>query len=228
MASLFFYHLYALISRMIWLLFTRTRRHGFEFIEDKGCVLASNHVSHFDPPLIGAYPPYKLDFMAMKELFSNPVGDFFLRLIDAFPVDRSTADMKAVRTALQRLKDGRIVCLFPEGGIRSGGESVLGGHELPKGAATLALMAKVPVRPCVIVGSDQLYAWQNWFCRPVIFIAVGDELEANPMLPKHEAIEDLNRRITESMREMFTLIQQQPEYSDKLASRTAQQRWAGQ
>jgi 1-acyl-sn-glycerol-3-phosphate acyltransferase len=228
MARLFFYHLYALIARVLWLLFTKTQHQGFEAIEDKACILASNHISHFDPPFIGAFPPYKLDFMAMKELFTNPVGAFFLEIIDAFPVDRESADIKTVRTALKRLKEGHIICMFPEGGIRTGSASVLNDAALPQGAATLALMAKVPVRPCVVIGSDQLYAWQNWLRRPKVFVVVGEELAADFSLPRQQSIVELNQRIEESMRCMYREIQKHPEFSDRLIPRTAQARWAGQ
>ena len=56
----------------------------------------------------------------MAEFFGSPVVGFLLRAVDAFPADRDRANRKRFRTAIERLKEGRIVGLFPEGGIRDG------------------------------------------------------------------------------------------------------------
>ena len=80
-----------------------------------GFLLASNHISHFDPFLISLPVRRKIDWMTMAEFFSPPPLGFFLRSIDAFPAERDRADLKTIRTAIDRLKTGRIVGLFPEG-----------------------------------------------------------------------------------------------------------------
>src|SRR5262245_25639464 len=85
-----------------------------------GFLLASNHISHFDPFLIGLKVRRKIDWMTMAEFFSPCAVGFFLRSIDAFPAERDRADLKTIRTAIDRLKGGRIVGIFPEGGIRDG------------------------------------------------------------------------------------------------------------
>src|SRR2546430_11636122 len=63
---------------------------------------------------------------------------------DAFPVDRNRADRTTIRGAIERLKNRRIVGLFPEGGIRDGARSLLEGAPLRPGASTLAHIAGVP------------------------------------------------------------------------------------
>src|SRR5437763_6433742 len=83
-------------------------------------LLAANHISHFDPVIISSVVRRKIDWMAMAEFFPVPVLGHFLRAGDAFPADLHRADRKTIRTAMQRLKDGRIVGVFPEGGIRDG------------------------------------------------------------------------------------------------------------
>ena len=87
----------------------------------------------------------------MAEFFRPPALGFVLRSIDAFPAERDRADLKTIRTAIDRLKSGRIVGLFPEGGIRDGARSLLEGAPLRPGAATLAQIAGVPIVPCVIL-----------------------------------------------------------------------------
>src|SRR6516162_8045728 len=110
-----------------------------------GFLLASNHISHFDPFLLGLSVRRKVDWMTMAEFFRPPALGFFLRSIDAFPAKRDRADLKTIRTAIDRLKSGRIVGIFPEGGIRDGARSLLEGAPLRPGAATIAQIADVPV-----------------------------------------------------------------------------------
>src|SRR6266498_3279393 len=123
-----------------------------------GFLLASNHISHFDPFILSSVVRRKIDWMAMAEFFPNPLFGSFLRAVDAFPADRHRADRKTIRTAIERLKQGRIVGVFPEGGIRDGARSLLEGAPLRPGASTLAHIAQVPIVPCVILGSDRFYS----------------------------------------------------------------------
>src|SRR5438874_8220693 len=129
---------------------------------DGGFLLVANHISHFDPFIISSVVRRKIDWMAMAEFFPLPLVGFLLRAVDAFPADRHRADRKTVRTAIERLKDGRIVGVFPEGGIRDGAHSLLEGAPLRAGASTLAHIAGVPILLCVIIGSVRLYFKRSW------------------------------------------------------------------
>jgi 1-acyl-sn-glycerol-3-phosphate acyltransferase len=141
-------------------------------------ILASNHISHFDPPLLSVAARRQVDWMAMVELFSRPWASAWLRSVDAFPVNRSRADRAAVRTALERLSQERVIGMFPEGGIRDGARSTLGGTPLRTGIGALAQFSGAPVVPCVIIGSDRLYRPSRWLpLRGVpIWIAFGEPM----------------------------------------------------
>jgi 1-acyl-sn-glycerol-3-phosphate acyltransferase len=141
-----------------------------------GLLLASNHISHFDPLIISGVVRRKIDWMAMSEFFPVPVVGLFLRAVDAFPADRDRANRATIRNALQRLRSGRIVGIFPEGGIRDGDRSILQGAAVRPGVATLSDMAGVPILPCVILGTDRLYNKSHWvpLRRISIWIAFGD------------------------------------------------------
>lgn len=214
-----------LVLRSFFALTCRVKCIGFKNISKGPYLVAGNHISHFDPPLLAAYYPLKIDFMAMLDLFKHPLGNFYFTNIDTFPVDRDGADMKAVRIALKRLKNNRIVGIFPEGGLRSGKESVLGGKALPLGAAVLSQMAKVSVRPCLILGTDQLYRWQNLFKRPTIFIYLGEALSINTELSSKEAKIELNEKIMKHLREAYQIVMEREDVTDALIPRTAQERW---
>src|SRR6266576_642822 len=102
-----------------------------------GFLLAANHISHFDPFLISLDVRRQIDWMAMAEFFRLPIVGLALRAVDTFPAERDRADLKTIRTAIQRLKSGLVVGLFPEGGIRDGTRSLLEGAPLRPGASTL-------------------------------------------------------------------------------------------
>ncbi len=103
--------------RIIFRFFFRWRPEGRENIPAEGpVILCSNHISWWDPPLVGSLAwPRKVHFMAKEELFRYPVFSVVLPKILAFPVKRDTADRRAIRTALDVLKKGGVLGLFPEG-----------------------------------------------------------------------------------------------------------------
>src|SRR5579884_772584 len=121
-----------------------------------GFVLAANHISHFDPFLISIVLSRKIDWLTMAGFFRNPLLGFLLRAINAFPAERNRAEISTIRAAVERLRNGRVVGLFPEGGIRDGARSVLEGAPARRGAAALACMAGGPFIPCVALGTNRL------------------------------------------------------------------------
>lgn len=189
-------------------------------------LIACNHISHFDPPVASISIGRRLDFMAMRDLFQHPVAAWlFDDICDVFPVSRDRIDTGAVRTAVRRLRAGRIVFLFPEGGIRSGKTSVLGGAPLPSGAAALAQMADAPIRPAILLGSDQLYQWRTLWKRPFILMAYGEALHLDPALEAAAAREDLNERLRQSWLGLHAALKKHPDYHPGLEPQTAQERW---
>src|SRR6266481_883595 len=175
-----------------------------------GFLLAANHISHFDPFIISSVVRRKIDWMAMAEFFPLPVLGFLLRAVDAFPAERNRADRKTIRTAIERLKQGRIVGLFPEGGIRDGARSLLEGAPLRAGASTLAHIAGVPILPCVIVGSDRLYSKKSWLPlrRTPIWIAFGNPIPHFPNLEKSAARACIDRELTAAFKTLYAELRE--------------------
>lgn len=185
-------------------------------------ILASNHLSHFDPPLIAGAFRRPIDFLAMRELFRPAWFGFLLRRINVIPVGRRQADTTALKTALERLRRGRIVGVFPEGGLRAGATSVLGGSKLTEGVFLLAAKSKCPVRPAVIVGSDQLYVGANWVRKPRVVVAVGNAIPAPK--PKEERAA-WTERLAERMRDLFGEVKRGYALEEVVLPRTPQERW---
>ena len=118
---------------------------------DGGLIVAANHLSNFDPPILGIALPRPVSYMAKKELFAMPVVKQLIPRLNAFPVDREAGGTAALRAALRMLKEGRCVGIFPEGG-----RNLTGTNEEKAGAAFLAAASGVPVVPAAIVGTRKL------------------------------------------------------------------------
>ena len=174
-------------------------------------LLAANHISHFDPPVISAVVSRKIDWMAMAEFFPVPLLGSFLRAVDAFPADRDRADRATIRAALERLKAVRIVGIFPEGGIRDGARSVLEGAPLRSGAAALAHMAGVPIVPCVILGTDRFYARKSWLPlrRTPVWIAFGDPIPHGAGLDKAIARARTEAQLAAAFQSLYTALREE-------------------
>jgi 1-acyl-sn-glycerol-3-phosphate acyltransferase len=175
-----------------------------------GFLLAANHISHFDPFLISLAVRRKIDWMAMAEFYRLPLVGLALRGVDTFPAERDRADRKTIRTAIERLRQGRILGLFPEGGIRDGARSLLEGAPLRPGASTLAHMAGVPIVPCVILGSDRFYSKTSWLPlrRTPIWIAFGNPISYFPELPKWEARQRIERELAAAFKNLYAELRE--------------------
>lgn len=188
-------------------------------------LLVGNHISHFDPPALGCCVRPPVDFMAMKDLFASGWSNWLFTNIFAIPVDREGSGTEALRVALQRLKEGRIVGLFPEGGLRTGAESILEATPLPPGAALLSLKAECPVVPVLILGTDQLYAKQAWWRRPELrieFLPVICPVRDGKRVPRGE----LNEEIDQAIKGAYQQWKASDEFCEKMVPVTAQDRWA--
>src|SRR5256884_7401574 len=175
-----------------------------------GFLLAANHISHFDPFIISSVVPRKIDWMAMAECCPYPVLGFLVCAVDAFPADRHRADRTTIRTAIERLKHGRIVGVFPEGGIRDGAHSLLEGAPMRPGASTLAHIAGAPIVPSVIVGSDRLYSKKSWLSlrRPPIWVAFGDPIPHFPNLEKSAARARIERELAAAFKILYAELRE--------------------
>jgi len=202
--------------------FCRVETHRTREVPAGPWILACNHLSHFDPPLIAGAFRQPLDFLAMRELFRPAWFGALLRSANVIPVGRRQADTAALKAARQRLDKGRIVCVFPEGGLRAGVTSVLGGAELTGGVALLAARSQVAVRPAVIVGSDQLYARQNWIRRPRVVVAVGEPI---PPPAEKETRSGWVKRLGEEMRQVYAEARRTHRLASHELPHTPQERW---
>lgn len=112
-------------------------------------LIASNHASHLDPPMVGCQIAKQMRFFARKTLWSNRLMIWWLDQVETIPVERDSGDIGAIKRVLLALKEDRSVVLFPEGTRSPDGR-------LQKAKAGVGLMAcktGVPVVPCRVFGS---------------------------------------------------------------------------
>ncbi len=125
---------------------------GRENIPQGAFIVASNHRSHLDPPVLNSVFPEPLHFLAKEELFRNPMMGFILRHARAIPVRRGSGDVEVLELSLELLHRGCSVCIFPEGTRAKPGEFLK-----PKlGVGLLALKSKAKVLPVYIDGTDRV------------------------------------------------------------------------
>jgi len=151
-----FYYFAKVIVRAIVKVIFRIKVKGLENIPKKGpVIICPNHISLLDPPVVGALLNRRIYFMAKEELFRNPFLKFLLGTgLGAFPVKRGTADLSAIKTALNHLKKGRAVGIFPEGTRSKTGKL----QKAEPGVAMLAIKSKAPVVPVGIKGRYGLFS----------------------------------------------------------------------
>jgi len=145
-----FYRLLQVMIIFICKILYRFSWEGVEHIpETGGVIIASNHASYIDPPAIGAILPREVGFFAKKELCSIPLIGQLITYSNSIPVDRYGYNASAFREMIRRLKKGKAIIIFPEGTRTKTGR--LG--KVKTGVGMAAVIADVPVVPCLIEGS---------------------------------------------------------------------------
>ncbi len=124
------------------------RRYGEELVPRAGpVVIASNHISYLDGPLMAAFAPRAPHALTKMEMFEGRMGRF-LRAVGQVPLDRFEVDAAAIKTCVRVLRDGGAVGIYPEG-VRGDGEF----RRLHYGTAYLAMVTGAPVVPLAVFGT---------------------------------------------------------------------------
>jgi 1-acyl-sn-glycerol-3-phosphate acyltransferase len=168
-----FYHLTRLIAYVFY---------GYRVIngnvldnipQGEGALIASNHVSFLDPPLVGAALDYGAYYLARKSLWSNPVASFIYDRLQALPVDQDKPEFGTLKKIIKLARNGEKVIIFPEGERTLTGEF---GKGLP-GVGLMIAKSGVPVVPVRLFGAYEALPRGKSLPRPSkITLVVGQPI----------------------------------------------------
>ncbi len=134
--------------------------------DSQNCIIASNHISAFDPPFLGAIFPQEVFFLAKAELFKNKFFGKILEALNSIPIKRGRIDRTALKRVHQVLANKRSIIIFPEGTRKA--------TKVKSGVGKFALEMKVDILPILIENSDKF--WQCFFRKKRLIITIGDKI----------------------------------------------------
>lgn len=165
----------------LWALFRPRVVRSAQGLPAGGFVLAANHCSYVDPLLLAYSVRRRVTYMVTTDVYERWFMRPFMWMLGCIPVQESRGNRKALRRAVEALRNGDVVGIFPEGGISRDGRLRSGAP----GVASLLLMAEVPVVPVALVGTHVAYPKGRLLPRPIqLEIRHGDAIEMNSLPSK--------------------------------------------
>lgn len=150
------------LSWLLFLILGPISNRGAHRVPRKGPLLIlCNHLADVDPIVVQVSCPRPVHFMAKSELFEIPILKYFIRGYQAFPVKRGEPDRAAMRHAIELVKMGEAVSVFPEGQLSEDGEL----QELKPGVALIVRQAAAPVICCGIRNTNKVMPYGRLFPR---------------------------------------------------------------
>jgi 1-acyl-sn-glycerol-3-phosphate acyltransferase len=151
------------LSRAVFATYFHWRIFNPERVPMEGpVILASNHASFLDPPLVGAGVNRPLNYLARENLFRFPVLGSILHGVNAVPVDREGGGAKGLKAIMTRLKAGGGIVLFPEGTRTRTGKL----QPARSGIGLTVIKSSAPVVPVRVFGTFEAYGKGVRFPRP--------------------------------------------------------------
>ncbi|MBR1581229.1 MAG: 1-acyl-sn-glycerol-3-phosphate acyltransferase [Selenomonadaceae bacterium] len=193
-----FYSMLRIFFRAFFKVLFGARVIGRENLPAEGAIiLAANHMSNWDPPLLATFLERKVNYMAKEELFANKIFATAITNLGAFPVKRETADRNAIKRALALLKAGKCLGLFPEGTRSKTGE--LGKAEA--GVGLIAAMSKAPVLPAAIIGTNKIFSSGKFF--PRLTVIYGRPIKFEGSTKDKAALESFSQSIMDEIAKLI-------------------------
>ena len=192
------------LSKLITAVLFRLRVQGQENVPADGPVLlVTNHQSFLDPWLIGVHLRRQIHYMARDTLFKGGFLTWLMELLNSFPVKRGAADLQAIRETVQRLDQGHMVNIFPEGTRTIPGKPV----KFQRGVAAIALHSGASILPVTLGCSPTtLTKREKWYEIPprkfILSLHVGHDIEVGP-IDKNAGRSLATRNLTRQLEQYF-------------------------
>ncbi len=180
------------LARLFFKCCFRLRIYGLEHFSSGSAIIAANHSSFYDPPVLSISCPEEVHFLARGSLFDAPLFGRFIRMLNSHPVSRGASDIQTFKTMLEILSDGKKLILFPEG-KRSYDGNLL---PLERGLGFLVQKAHCRIIPAYIQGTFD--AWPRGRKFPKLFgkitVAFGSPIEWEESVNKKASQERITLR----------------------------------
>ncbi len=199
------YYIARFICQWFCLTFFGIRAYGQRNVPRRGpVILASTHQSFLDPILVQVGLGRLAWIMARQTLFDNRLFSMLIRSLRAFPIDRGTADLGALHDAIEKLRGGDLLLLFPEATRTATGEI----GRIHRGIGVIAHRADAPVVPVTIDGAFECWPRENLVFRPGrIRVMYGEpmRIEGSSRAELNAFVERLRERLVEQQRRLHRL-----------------------
>jgi cytidylate kinase len=154
--------LYRLVLFFSWILgklFYRLKIYGLEHFYPRGAILAANHTSFLDPPIVSTSWPEEVHFLARKTLFRSKLFGGFISRLNTHPVSGESGDVQVMKMVVSLLEEGHKVVLFPEGTRSETGEL----QPIKPGIGLLVARSKSAIIPVYIQGAYKVWGRHRTF-----------------------------------------------------------------
>jgi 1-acyl-sn-glycerol-3-phosphate acyltransferase len=197
-----FYSFCSFITRIIFRINGGLEVIGKENIPlEGGVIIAANHLSYLDPPLIGSVLPRRATFMARRRLFEIPLLGWTVSHY-AFPIDIGATRPSVIKETIARLKKGELIAIFPEGQRSETGELL----EAKRGVGMIASVSNSSVVPTLIMGSNTALPFgAKWIRRAKVLIIFGKPIypsTVNGISEKDDLYDSLTEEVMTAIGEL--------------------------
>lgn len=196
------YTIFKSLFAFIIKIFGRYQVYGRQNLPNTGpLIIVSNHISNWDPLMVGVAIPRKVSFIAKEELFRIPVVGFLMKAWGMIPVKRGRVDREALSKPLELLKDEKVIGIFIEGKRNLKNPAVM--LKPQPGVAMLALRSKAPVVPVAMINTNRIL---RSFKRVKVYIGKPIGFASRPELEgleKKEQYSAIGNELTEIIQEMY-------------------------
>ncbi len=172
--------------------------HQNRFPKKGGVLMVCNHVSYIDAFILSVASPRPIQFLLFDEFFDHPWTGRAVRFFDAIPISRNRAK-DGIRVAVKALKDGEVVCVFPEGQLTRTGAM----NEWMRGFEMIARKAKCPVLPMAmdgVWGSIFSFERNRFIFKKPYSLPYRVRVNVGELIPSEKLNRDEVRRAVEALR----------------------------
>lgn len=200
----FIYRFILFFAWAFFKIFYRHRVYGLEHYYEDAAIIAGNHTSFYDPPILAISWPQEVNFLARDTLFSSFLFGKLIRALNSHPIKGDASDIGVFKAVGKLLSEGKKVILFPEGTRSTNGE--LG--EIKQGVGFLVSRTQSAIIPAYIHGAYEVYGRNRSFPKlwgkTACVFGTPIKWESFQHLEKREAMSEISNKLSDSIKALKT------------------------